>query len=51
MNDALARNSLSWYCDAYICPDCGTDEALRYYAGLDNSITNWYANLIKMGDK
>lgn len=46
MNDVLVRNSLSRHCNAYICPDCGTDEALRDFTGLDNSITNWYANLI-----
>ena len=51
MNDVLARNSLSRYCDAYICSECGTDEALRDFVGLDNSITTWYANLIEMDGK
>ena len=46
MDEILGRNAMSRHEHAYICSDCGTDEALRDFTGLDNSITNWYANLI-----
>lgn len=33
MDDVIVRNALSRYADVYICPQCGTDEALRDMAG------------------
>lgn len=29
------RNSLSRYADVYICNECGTDEAMMDFAGID----------------
>ncbi len=34
MNEKAVRNALSRRARVYICPECGTDEALRDMAGM-----------------
>lgn len=35
MDQSAARNAMSRYAEVYICSDCGTDEAIRDYAGSE----------------
>ena len=35
MDENPVRNALSRYANVYICDECGTDEAMRDFAGLD----------------
>ena len=41
MREPIHTNALSRYADCYICPDCGTDEALRDYRGNPLPATEW----------
>ena len=43
MRESLAENALSRALNAYVCPACGMDEALRDAAGKVLPISEWYA--------
>ena len=43
MREALAENALSRALNAYVCPACGIDEALRDAAGKVLPVRDWYA--------
>ena len=42
MNPAKVRNALSRYAHVYICPECGTDEALRDMRNLALPLNCWW---------
>lgn len=41
MDDTPTRNALSRCIDVYICDTCGTDEALRAFAGEQKQPSEW----------
>ncbi len=43
MPQNLSESTLSRYADVGICPDCGTDEAMRDYAKNPIPLRDWYA--------
>lgn len=43
MRTVLAENALSRHETIYVCPDCGTEEALEDYAGRRKPLAEWYA--------
>ena len=47
MHIRLAENATSRHCNTMICSKCGTDEAMRDYAGDVLPLTEWYA--VKQG--
>lgn len=43
MRESFAENALSRALNAYVCPACGMDEALRDAAGKALPVRDWYA--------
>lgn len=43
MKAILAENALGRHEEIYVCPDCGTEEALEDYAGCVKPLEEWYA--------
>ena len=41
MKDKVRTNALSRYADVMICDECGTDEALRDWAGSPLDLGDW----------
>lgn len=41
MSDRVTRNALSRYASIYICDECGTDEAIRAFAGQPLPLSEW----------
>ena len=41
MNGELVRNALSRRADVYVCDQCGTNEAMCDYLGIEDKIEDW----------
>lgn len=41
MNSELIMNSLSRKADVYICDQCGTNEAMCDYLGIEDNLEDW----------
>ncbi len=42
MDERPVRNALSRHANVYVCDECGTDEAMREYAGNPLPLEEWY---------
>jgi predicted RNA-binding Zn-ribbon protein involved in translation (DUF1610 family) len=42
MLSKIVRNAMSRHTDLYICPACGTDEAVRVYSDSVMPVTDWW---------
>lgn len=41
MDGKLVRNALSRRADVYICDQCGTNEAMCDFLGIDDNLEDW----------
>lgn len=42
LNEVQERNAISRYANAYVCPECGADEALRDVVNAVMSFDKWF---------